>query len=110
MNKRQIELGAVVASLHVLAPFDAERAGFVSHDAFGALVGEEVVRARTFERSLAVLVARTSGRRVADWFPSVRALLRPVDRVALYANDTLEILLSASSPNNGRDSFAIALP
>src|SRR6185369_1990996 len=70
--------------------------GLEGHDAFAAAVEAELQRARFFRRELSVLVvraARRSDAALVTWCPRVRALLRPVDRAALYGGDTIEILL-----------------
>jgi DNA-binding NtrC family response regulator len=91
----KVTLGAMTALVHVHTDEDGFH-GLESHDLFRAALQAEVVRARYFGRALAVLTvqaARDEERHVSRWCPRLQELLRPVDRVALYSADAVDILL-----------------
>ncbi len=91
----QVMLGTVAAVIHVLADDEALPLGLEGHDAFIAAVDAEIARARFFGRPLAVLVVRAADVErglLPRWCPSVRQLLRPVDRIGLYGAGVVEIL------------------
>jgi len=74
--------------------------GMMSHERFRVALEEEVLRARFFGRSVGLVMIRAGrGERahVSRWSPRVRALLRPVDKMALYSLDAVAILLPESS-------------
>jgi len=100
----QISLGSATAALHTLGPGEEQPQleGLDSHDLFDQLLQHEVLRARGLGRGLALLVVRAadrSGGHVTQWFPAVRKLLRPFDRVSLYGPNALEVLV----PEAGRE-------
>jgi DNA-binding NtrC family response regulator len=91
----EVRLGDVTVCLH-LAPWKgAPGAGLESHDRFLQRLADEAIRARTFGRSLAVLMVRSEAAEkahVRHWAASLTALLRPVDHASLYADDTITIV------------------
>jgi DNA-binding NtrC family response regulator len=90
----EVTMGGVTASIHVLLP--TRRLGIDTHDHFLTALEDEVVRAHTFKRSLALVMlkAPTSLQKdKAQLAEEIREHLRPVDRLALYSQDTVEILL-----------------
>ncbi len=92
----EILLGSVTASVHNAGAADATSLGLEGHDQFVAGLAAELSRAREFGRSLALVVARGDKRReakIGQWFPRVRGLLRPFDRMALYGDDCIEVML-----------------
>jgi len=107
-------LGGVTAAIHVLAGAEAPPAGLESHEAFRTAVETETVRARFFGRSFAVVTVRSPIQKeghVRHWCLGVRELLRPVDRVALYSSDTVEILLPEVAGEKAEEmASAIATP
>ena len=91
----EVTLGGVTVAVQVRAPRDGELRGLDSHDRFLASLEEEVTRARTFGRQLAVLMVRAAvrdGGHLSRWIHRVRPHLRPVDHLALYGPDS--VLLS----------------
>ncbi len=90
---QEARLGDVTVVLH--APEQAELPGAVGYDRFLALLEDEALRARTFGRPASLWIARATGdgSHVARWGDAVAALLRPVDRAGLYADDTLAVVL-----------------
>jgi DNA-binding NtrC family response regulator len=92
----EARLGTVVVAFHVRSGVDAPLLGLEGEDVFHGAVEAEINRAKFFNRSFAVLVVRSSDRSsggLPRWYPSVRALLRPVDRAARYSAEAVEILL-----------------
>src|SRR5262249_50988191 len=76
-----------------------------SHERFQAALEEEVHRARFFGRNLSVLFVKARGgdrAHVRFWLPQLQTLLRSIDRVGLYSQDALEILV----PETARDDAA----
>jgi DNA-binding NtrC family response regulator len=95
----KIALGAVTVSVDVMTPMDDQLQGLDSHDRFLGYLESEVVQARFFSRKLALLMVRSTGEHVSTWFPRIRSLLRPVDRVGLYGPTAVLVSLASS----GRD-------
>jgi DNA-binding NtrC family response regulator len=92
----EVMLGGLVASVHVLAGAEIPPFGLEGSDAFRGALQAEIVRSRFFERKFAVVVVRSLGEQAGHlrhWCLRVREALRPVDRVAFYSADSLEILL-----------------
>jgi hypothetical protein len=107
----ELTIGPVMVSLHVMWPTDAELRGFDSHDRFVAALGDEVVRARTFERSLAVVMVRAAGAKdghVGRWASRLRERLRPVDRVGIYGPTAVLVSLPETGAEAAR-AFTAAL-
>jgi DNA-binding NtrC family response regulator len=97
----------VLASVHVLSAGAARALGLEGHDAFRATLEAEIERARYFARGVAVVFV--SGPRevhVRRWLPRLREALRPVDRVALYSPDAVEILLPEVSAEQAQEVAA----
>jgi DNA-binding NtrC family response regulator len=96
----EVTLGTVTVT--VQAPGSGE--GFArlrSHDEFLSTLHEEVYRARSFERKLALLMVQAEDPEegnIARWSQTVRRLLRPIDRMGVYGFSAVEILL----PEAGR--------
>jgi hypothetical protein len=97
-------LGLVRVAVHALGAEEGPR-GLLGHDRFVTLLEDEVVRARFLGRPLAVLMIRTArneGAHVEQFAPELLALLRPIDRAALYSADTLEVVLPETSAEAAR--------
>jgi DNA-binding NtrC family response regulator len=93
----EVRMGAVTAAIHVLTGAEVPPLGLDGHDAFRAALEAELSRARFFGRPLALLALRAlerQGERGVAWYPRVRELVRPVDRVALYGAGVVEVLLA----------------
>jgi DNA-binding NtrC family response regulator len=86
-----ITFGDVVAALQVLSPDDRETSGIDGYDRFLAAVDEEVTRARTFARPFALAMVRGEGH-LRLWSSSLRAALRPVDRMGSYGEGAVLVL------------------
>ncbi|MEZ4309590.1 MAG: sigma 54-interacting transcriptional regulator [Polyangiaceae bacterium] len=103
-----VTLGAVTIGVHALPAPHAFFLDMGDHDALRSAIEAEIERSRFFRRPFAVVTVRSREARVGHvgrWSPRVRGLLRPVDRIGLYSQDTIEILL----PETGQEqavSFA----
>jgi DNA-binding NtrC family response regulator len=82
----EIAVGPVMVSVHVMSSVDDELRGFDGHDRFVAALGDEITRARTFQRPLALVMVRSANKdgHVSRWASRLRMRLRPVDRVGIY--------------------------
>lgn len=98
-----VVLGAVTASLHVAQPRGATLEGIEGHDRFVERLDDELVRARRFGRPLAVVMIRALARdgHVARWLPRVRRELRDVDRMAVYGDRAVWILMPETDAATG---------
>ena len=83
----EIAVGPVMVSVHVISSIDEELRGFDGHDRFVASLADEILRARTFARPLALMLVRGGNAKeghVSRWASRMRMRLRPVDRVGIY--------------------------
>lgn len=91
----EVTLGSVMISVHELGNLQRRLHGLESHERWMAALTDEVNRARTFRRSVAVVLIRSLSRRghLNRWVPRIRELARDVDRVGLFGPDAVEVLL-----------------
>ncbi|HEU4727449.1 MAG TPA: sigma 54-interacting transcriptional regulator [Kofleriaceae bacterium] len=97
----EIAVGPVMVSVHIMSSVDDELRGFDGHDRFVAALGDEITRARTFQRPLAVLMVRGADVRdghVSRWASRLRMVLRPVDRVGIYGPAAVLVALPEATP------------
>ncbi|MEJ7603137.1 MAG: sigma 54-interacting transcriptional regulator [Kofleriaceae bacterium] len=95
----EVAIGPVMVSVHVISSVDDELRGFDGHDRFVAAVADEVTRARTFGRPLALVMVRASkDGQMNRWASRVRMALRPVDRVGIYGPASVLISLPEATP------------
>jgi DNA-binding NtrC family response regulator len=90
----EVTMGAVMVQVRAGGPADLYR--LRSHDEFLRDVAEEVYRARTFQRRLAVLLLGTPPNEetnISRWCQTIRQRLRPIDRMGVYGYSAVEILL-----------------
>jgi DNA-binding NtrC family response regulator len=88
----EVALGAVLVRLERLGGRPPH--GLVSHEAFAALVGRELVRARMFGEVFSVLfVGSRDESHFARFLGRIEKLLRPVDTAAAYGPGVIELLL-----------------
>jgi two-component system, NtrC family, response regulator AtoC len=93
----EVKLGGVTVAFHLRTAGEEQLIAdqrLDSHDHMMARIEEEVVRARTFTRSFALLMVRSleeGPAHVGRFDARVRALLRPVDGMALYGPEALLI-------------------
>ncbi|HEY8211712.1 MAG TPA: sigma 54-interacting transcriptional regulator [Myxococcaceae bacterium] len=91
-----VELGPAVICLHAKVPGQALRRELISNDRLMMLLEQELARARTFQRPLALAVVRARGKErahVSKWEWRVQAMLRPVDQACLYGPGAMLLLL-----------------
>jgi len=98
----------VTATFHALAADQVPPSStdFAGHEKFRAALEGEVVRARFFGRRLAVLLLHAvsiESAHVRFWAPRAQGLLRPVDRLGLYSDDSLHILLPEAGISQAND-------
>jgi two-component system response regulator AtoC len=92
------QLGSVTASLSVAGSEGLLR-GLSSHARLLSRLDDEVLRARAFGRPLAVALIRAAARsetgatHVSRWASRLRAALRPVDGLAIYAPSSMLVIL-----------------
>ncbi len=100
----EVTLGSVSVSLHQLSPREAEAHSVESYDLFADKLEKEVLRARTFNRPLALVMLRAIGEsaHVRHFLPRLRELLRPVDLVGLYGPGTLLVALPERPAESAR--------
>lgn len=89
----EIAVGPVLVSIHVMSAVDEKLRGFDSHDRFVAALADELMRARTFQRSLALMMITAKDAHVGRWASRLRAWLRPVDRVGVYGPSAVLVSL-----------------
>ena len=95
----RVALGSVTVTVHVIAPSESQLQGLDSHERFLAHLEDQVQHGKYFGRGLALLMVQTpggvgaSGEHVSHWYPKLRGLLRPVDRVGIYGPTALLIAL-----------------
>src|SRR5262245_55275295 len=98
----EIAVGPVMVTVHLMSSGDDELRGFDGHDRFVAALADEIIRARTFQRPLALLMVRsTSGkeRHVSLWASRLRARLRAVDRVGIYGPSAVLVSVPEATPH-----------
>jgi two-component system response regulator AtoC len=108
----EVSVGPVKVSVHVLSSIDEELRGFDGHDRFVAALEEELTRARTFARPLALCMVRGNAKddsgHVSRWGGRVRAQLRPVDRVGIYGPHAVLVSLPETTVAGAR-AFVLSL-
>jgi DNA-binding NtrC family response regulator len=117
----EVLLGGLPARLHALSK-TGQSLGLEGDERFRCSVEEEAARVRQFHRPLALLVVRASRTRaegasapseghIHRWMERVHGQLRPVDRMAPYGSDALQILLPETGPEEAlRIARAIVAP
>jgi DNA-binding NtrC family response regulator len=96
----EIAFGTVTASIHLLTPTQGRQLGLENHDRFLFELDMEIGRSRLLGRTVALLMIRAEKSRqlsLAEWLPELKQRLRPFDRMALYSQETVEILLPEST-------------
>jgi DNA-binding NtrC family response regulator len=98
-----VAIGPVHVAIHILSSTDHDLRGFDGHDRFVASFEDELTRARTFTRPLALVMVQSSkDAHVSRWAHRIRGRLRPVDRVGLYGPNALFVLLPECSAEQAR--------
>ena len=104
----ELNLGESTGTVQLLGSQGASSLGLTSHDGFLSEIEAEIHRARSFHRDLTLLMVRVGSdedhgsRHLSRWFPSIRAVLKPFEKVAFYSTSTVEILLPEGSMERGR--------
>ncbi|MFP2924690.1 sigma 54-interacting transcriptional regulator [Pyxidicoccus sp. 3LG] len=104
----ELRLGGLSARIHVLSR-SGQSLRFEGDETFRRAVDEEATRARQFHRPFALLVVRTARagkdgvppvveEHVHRWLERVHGQLRPVDRIAPYGSDAVQLLLPETGP------------
>jgi len=89
-----VELGPAAVCLHAKIP-GSPRREIISNDRLMVLLDQELARAKTFQRPLALAVIHARGRErvhVSRWEWRVQSILRPVDQICLYGPGALLVL------------------
>lgn len=89
----EITVGPVVVSIHIMSSTDESLRGFDGHDRFVSSLSSELTRARTFQRSVALMMIAAKEAHVSRWAGRLRTWLRPVDRVGVYGPSALLVML-----------------
>jgi DNA-binding NtrC family response regulator len=99
-----IAVGPIRVSVHVISSIDEELRGFDGHDRFLALLDDEITRARTFQRPLALMMVQgtTKEAHVSRWANRLRYCLRPVDRVGIYGPTAVLVALPEATVDGVR--------
>ena len=100
-----VQLGALTASVNITVSADALMRGVIAHERFLSRLEDEILRARTFGRPVALLMIRamTVGHGHASrWLPRIRATLRPIDPISLYAPGAVLALLPETDLEQAR--------
>jgi DNA-binding NtrC family response regulator len=98
-----ITVGTVTVSWNLASSAMLE--GIESYERFFAHLSDELVRARTFRRPLALLMIRALGpepTHASRWVPRLRTALRPVDRVTLWGESAALVLLPETDAERAR--------
>ena len=96
----EISVGPVMVKVHIISSVDQELRGFDGHDRFVAALADEIVRAREFQRPLALMLVKAANAKdhVSKWASRLRMRLRAVDRVGLYGPAAVLIALPEATP------------
>jgi DNA-binding NtrC family response regulator len=90
----EVTMGGVRIRLHVLQRRQPTNVDLCSHDQFATILSDEVTRAESFNRTLALIVVlQPRSREDREWYAKARDLLRPVDRMGQYGPNMVEICL-----------------
>src|SRR2546423_3609924 len=93
----EIAMGPIRVSVHIMSSIDDELRGFDGHDRFVTALADEIMRARTFGRALALLMIRAR-EHVNRWADRLRVALRPVDRVGIYGPTAVLVSVPEATP------------
>jgi two-component system, NtrC family, response regulator AtoC len=96
----EISIGPVMVKIHIISSIDQELRGFDGHDRFVAMLSDEIIRARTFQRTLALILVKAASPKhhVSMWAGRLRMRLRPVDRVGIYGPAAVLVALPEATP------------
>jgi transcriptional regulator with PAS, ATPase and Fis domain len=104
----EVLLGPIPVSVHIVGEHDPPPLGLLHHETFLTLLDAEIARVKFFQRVFTLVMVRplhNGSNPLVTWAPRIQQILRPVDTVAVYGANVLEILL----PESPREqSIAIA--
>ena len=103
----EIHFGSVPAAIQGATADTPASHGIDDHDHFLAELDREVQRADSFGRSTALLLFRAApggSGHIGQWLPELRLGLRPFDRVSLYSDDTVEVLMPEMEVEEAREA------
>jgi transcriptional regulator with GAF, ATPase, and Fis domain len=106
---QEVTLGSVTATFHALTGDQRPPSStdFAGHERFRAALETEVVRAKFFGRRVAVLLVQAvepQAVHVRFWAPRAQTMLRPVDRLGLYSNESIQILLPEATAKQASET------
>jgi DNA-binding NtrC family response regulator len=103
-----VQLGRVFASVQALSQRTESSGRVEGHAQLIAALEQELQRSSFFGRGLALVMLKAgdSSLAVHELLDRVRTRLRPVDRLATYSIDTLEILMPEASPDDVKQALA----
>ncbi len=102
----EVTLGEVTVTLHWSSPAVGQLLGLCNYDRFLTILDEEIIRHRTFQRSLGLLMIRADQhpkKHLRHWSPRIRQQLRLVDRMALYSPNAVIITVPESTAESLRN-------
>ncbi len=105
----EVAVGPLLVSVHIVSSVDEDLRGFDGHDRFVAALGDEITRARTFGRPLALMLVRSTSAtngHVNRWANRLRVALRPVDRVGLFGPSAVLVSLPEATADELRALMA----
>src|SRR4051812_17857637 len=96
----ELSVGPVMVKIHIISSVDQELRGFDGHDRFVTALADEIVRAREFQRPLALMLVKAANAKdhVSKWASRLRMRLRAVDRIGLYGPAAVLIALPEATP------------
>jgi len=100
-----VTMGSVTVSVNLRSASSPRLEGIEGYEQFYAHLSEELVRSRAFHRPVALLMIKALGsdeHHVSRWAPRLRNTLRPVDRMALYGETAVVVLLVETDRDRAR--------
>ncbi len=97
-----VRLGPVSVSVHRTDGPGPLLSGVEPYEQLVTRIEDEILRARTFMRSCALMMVRAAGAdhvHAGTWIPRLRALLRPIDRITIYGENAVLVLLPETDPD-----------
>lgn len=92
----EVALYSVIVQIHDLGVAYESLHGFGSHENFIGLLKYEIARSKSFGKTVGLIMAKAAPGKETPFracIPKIQQLLRPADRLGLYSQDMLEIML-----------------
>ena len=104
----ELKLGEVFVSTHLAVADDSEQSGGTlhGHERFTAILRDELYRSKQFNRPLTLMLVQANLRGdgpVSSWIHRLRGVLRPIDHMALYAPNIVELLFPEMPIKQAKD-------